>query len=115
MIFLTVGSVLFAIGCAFTFLPSKGNNPIYGYNTYRARKSDEAWQYGQKVSGRFLMLYGGISLVIGGLLKATGHTNFVIIEMLLITVPIVAVFASTEERLQKFNHDRGDDDEHIDD
>lgn len=115
MIFLVVGCVLLAIGILFSVFPSRGGNPLYGYNTYRSRKSDEVWRYAQKVSGRYFMLYGGLSALIGMALKLSGHTNFFIIEMLLITLPIVAVFASTEEKLQKFNHDRGDDDEHIDD
>lgn len=116
MIFLFIGSIVFLIGLVFLLLPSKKPNLIYGYRSYQAEKSLESWRYAQKISARYFLLFGGGTALIGGGLKISGHTNFFILEMLLIVLPVILPFALTEEKLKVFNQQIGvAEDEYFDD
>ena len=54
--------------------------------------------------------------LIGYWLKITGHTNFFIIEMLVLVFPIMPIFILTEKRLQKMDDELGrNKDEYFDD
>lgn len=116
MIFLFVGSIFFLIGVVFFLLPSKKPNFIYGYRSYQAEKSLESWRYAQKISARYFLLFGGGTALVGGLLKYSGHTNFFILEMILIVLPVILPFALTEEKLKTYNQKIGvAEDEYFDD
>ncbi|MBO0460856.1 MULTISPECIES: SdpI family protein [Enterococcus] len=116
MIFLTVGAFLTLIGLLFLILPSKGNLPLYGYHSERAAKSDAHWQIAQRTSGKYFFLFGLLMTLIGYWLKATGHTNFFIIEMLVLVFPIMPIFILTEKKLQTYDLENGGDEhEHFND
>ncbi len=116
MIFLIVGIILTFVGILFLLVPSKGNIPFYGYHSPRAGQSEEHYQLAQKTSGRYFLIFGLLMAVIGYLLKMTGHTNFFIIEMLVLVFPIMPIFILTEKRLQKMDDEIGrKTDEYIDD
>lgn len=101
MIFYTVGWILFAIGIVFCLFPSKKINRIYGYRSFRAERSIEAWQYAQKISRKMCLLMGAIGISIGFLLKKTGWTQYFLLEMLLIVFLIIPIFVVTEDQLEK--------------
>lgn len=103
MIFLYVGVIMLVIGFCFFLFPAKKPNPIYGYSSILAKKNVGNWRYAQKINGLFLLGIGLFCTLIGYLLKETGNTNYFIAEMLLIPLPIIGVFAGTEELLQRFD------------
>ncbi|MGX7351723.1 SdpI family protein [Enterococcus canis] len=115
MVFFYTGIVLAAVGLVFTLFPSKKVNLIYGYRSYYAEKNDENWHYAQKISGRMFLLMGLLMTGIGYWLKATGHTNFFLIEMLLLVFPIIPIFYVTEKKVRAFDKARGEDDEYFND
>jgi uncharacterized membrane protein len=52
--------------------PPKKINPLYGYRTGRSMKSQEAWNYAQRVSSRRMMLCGFAGLLV---FMTTGMLN----------------------------------------
>lgn len=116
MIFLVIGSIFFLIGFVFLILPSKKINFIYGYRSYLAKQNERNWQYAQKISTRYFLLFGGVMALIGLLLKWQGWTNFFLLEMIAIPWFIVPIFGLIEEKLQRFDEQhRGEDDEYSND
>ncbi|EOT36436.1 SdpI family protein [Enterococcus durans] len=116
MIFFTVGIGLSFIGMLFLLVPFKGNIPFYGYHSPRAVQSEEHFRLAQKTSGKYFLLFGLLMALIGYWLKITGHTNFFIIEMLVLVFPIMPIFILTEKRLQKMDDELGrNKDEYFDD
>lgn len=116
MIFFVVGIILVIIGAAFTLFPSKKINALYGYRSVKAEETTELWQYAQRVSGRYFLLFGALMAAIGWVLRVTGNTNFFLIEMMLLVFPIMPIFLLTEQQLRKYEQTYGsDDDEHFDD
>ncbi|KAF1299998.1 MULTISPECIES: SdpI family protein [Enterococcus] len=116
MIFLVIGIFLLVIGGLFRIFPAKYDSLLYGYRSYYARMNQTNWQFAQKISGRHFLLFGGLMTAIGLLLKMTGYTNFFIIEMLLIPIPIVLAFGLTEDKLREFDkNNRGEENEYLDD
>lgn len=103
MVFLTIGIVLSIIGSLFIIVPSKGNFPFYGYHSPRAAHSDEHWRLAQKTSGKYFLLFGLLMTFIGYLLKLTGHTNYFMIELLILVFPIMPIFILTEKKLQNLD------------
>ncbi|MFV0557999.1 MAG: SdpI family protein [Enterococcus sp.] len=116
MVFLYVGCILLFFGVLFKIFPSRKVNPYYGYRSYVAKKNQKNWQYAQKISANFCLLLGGLTAGIGYTLKMTEHLNFFIIEMLLIPIPVILVFALTEEMLKRYEQtNRGESNERIND
>lgn len=116
MIFLYLGSILLVIGGAFFIFPAKSDNLVYGYRTPLSKESEENWNYAQKISSRFLLLFGVVMTIIGFLLKSTGNTNFFIIEMLAVPWFIAPMFGLIETKLKQFDKERrGENDEYFND
>lgn len=116
MIFLVIGSIFFLIGLTFFLFPSKKMNLIYGYRSYLAKQNERNWRQAQKLSARFLLLFGGIMALIGFVLKWQEWTNFFLIEMIAIPWFIVPIFGLIEENLQRFDKEhRGEENEYIND
>lgn len=91
------------IGLIYLIFPSKRRENKYGYRTQRARYTDSSFIYAQKVAGKTLFSIGIITLLVGFLIKKSGMTQFFILEILLIGVPIIGVFYQIERRLELFN------------
>lgn len=103
MIFLYIGILLLIIGLLFRLFPAKRINRLYGYHSFYAEKSSAHWQYAQKISGTMFLLMGCLMTGIGWFLKATDHTNFFLLEMLLLVFPIIPIFTVTESKLKQFD------------
>jgi uncharacterized membrane protein len=97
-------SVVFMLG-GFLMMkyPPKKINPIYGYRTGRSMKTQEAWDFAQRVSARRMLLSGGAGLLL--FITATAmqfnegvHTIFMIATLVL---TIVYLFYSVERDLKK--------------
>ena len=97
MIFFSIGILFLIIGSLFRILPSKGNLPFYGYHSPLAAKTDAHWRLAQKT-------------LIGYYLKTSGHTNYFLIEMLLLVFPIMPIFIMTEKKLQRYDLETGGND-----
>ena len=92
MIFFSIGILFLIIGSLFRILPSKGNLPFYGYHSPLAAKTDAHWRLAQKTSGNWFFLMGLLMALIGYYLKTSGHTNYFLIEMLLLVLSNYAYF-----------------------
>ena len=106
MIFFYVGSFLAAIGILFKLIPAKQHYPLYGYRSVLAGKSEAHFRYAQKISSWNFLLFGGIMALIGWWLKTSGHTNFFLVEMLVLVFPIMPIFILTEKKLEKFDKEQ---------
>jgi uncharacterized membrane protein len=89
--------------------PPKKINPIYGYRTGRSMKTQEAWNFAQRVSARRMFLSGGAGLLI--FMAATGmefnegvHSILMIVTLVL---TIVYLFYSVERDLKRKFPDGG--------
>ncbi len=115
MIFLVIGWIILLIGLLFLLFPAKEGSRLYGYRSYLAQKSNLHWHYAQKMSSRFFLLCGSCMVVIGSLLKYTGHTNFFLVEILALPWFVAPMFGFIETKLTKFDQKQGDSDEHFND
>ncbi|HAP8834933.1 TPA: SdpI family protein, partial [Enterococcus faecium] len=68
------------------------------------------WRLAQKTSGNWFFLMGLLMALIGYYLKTSGHTNYFLIEMLLLVFPIMPIFIMTEKKLQKYDLETGGND-----
>lgn len=91
------------LGVIYLIFPSKRRENKYGYRTKRARYTDASFKYAQKVAARMLLLIGIVTWLIGFLIKSSGVTQFFILEIFLIGIPIISVFYQIERRLELFN------------
>lgn len=116
MIYYSVGWIMTIIGILYVVLPSKKRHFKYGYRTSRARLSDATYRYAQKYAAKVFLIIGLITLAIGYILKLSGLTNFFIIELVTIFIPIMIAFYQIEKKLQIFNdqlddNEKGEDDD----
>ncbi len=74
------------------------------------QKTDAHWRLAQKTSGNWFFLMGLLMALIGYYLKTSGHTNYFLIEMLLLVFPIMPIFIMTEKKLQKYDLETGGND-----
>ncbi|BDP81046.1 hypothetical protein EfmAA290_17220 [Enterococcus faecium] len=66
---------------------------------------------GSKDKRKLVFSYGHILMaLIGYYLKTSGHTNYFLIEMLLLVFPIMPIFIMTEKKLQKYDLETGGND-----
>ena len=56
--------VLLIVGIVGKFKPAKTINPTVGYRSKKSRASQEAWDKAQVLMAKYMMLIGGILLVI---------------------------------------------------
>ncbi|WP_257700272.1 SdpI family protein [Vagococcus luciliae] len=103
MIFNFVGMLMTVVGVIYLIFPSRRRENKYGYRTQRARYTDATFKYAQKVAAKILLLIGVTTWLIGFLIKSSGITQFFILEIFLIAIPIISVFYQIERRLELFN------------
>lgn len=91
------------VGVIYLIFPSRRRENKYGYRTQRARYTDATFKYAQKVAAKILLLIGVATWLIGFLIKSSGITQFFLLEIFLIAIPIISVFYQIERRLELFN------------
>lgn len=97
--------IMTILGVIYLIFPSKKRENKYGYRTQRARYTDASFKYAQKVAAKMLLLIGLGTWVIGLILKSNGVSQFFMLEIFLIAIPIISVFYQIERRLEIFNDD----------
>ncbi|MGY3703437.1 hypothetical protein BW731_11450 [Vagococcus martis] len=105
MIFSFVGMIMTVLGVIYLIFPSKKRENKYGYRTQRARYTDASFKYAQKVAAKMLLLIGLGTWLIGFIIKSSGVSQFFMLEIFLIAIPIISVFYQIERRLEVFNDD----------
>lgn len=93
------------LGVIYLIFPSKKRENKYGYRTQRARYTDASFKYAQKVAAKMLLLIGLCTWLIGFIIKSSGVSQFFMLEIFLIAIPIISVFYQIERRLEVFNDD----------
>ncbi len=94
---------MIVIGLIYLVFPSKKRDSRYGYRTPRAKYSESTYDYAQKKASSLLLLIGGITFLVGVLLKKTNNLQYFILELFLIGIPIIMFFYLVERRLEGFN------------
>lgn len=65
--FFSVGTVFLLTGSWMRFFPPKKINGLYGYRTTRSMRTQEAWDFAQRMSANWMLGFGCIYIVIGAL------------------------------------------------
>jgi uncharacterized membrane protein len=97
------GLAAISAGLILCFFPPKRINWIYGYRTKSSSKSQEAWNFAQKYSGKNLILFGGLlalmspfNLIIEFDEELGGYTGLILL-LIFYAIPILR----TELQLKK--------------
>lgn len=99
---LALGPLMLLFASLFFFFPPKKVNYLYGYRTFRSMKSQEAWNFANRFSAKYLL---GVSLITC-LMQAFALTFFPVKKALFfssvfLVVSLISVFPVTERMLQK--------------
>jgi len=108
VLFLTVlvtGLVLLITGYFAKKKPPKKINRIYGYRTKRSMKSQEAWDFAQKIAPDH-MIRSGLYLIISSLplyfVKAENDYIIIAIVIIMIVFMILPLYAIERKLKEKF-------------
>lgn len=100
------GAIFIPAGIILFFFPPKKINYLYGYRTRSAMKSQERWVFAQKYSAK-QMIKGGFCLMmisLLGLFIDLNESAKLIIGLIIVFLPVVYIFRTTEKQLeQRFN------------
>ena len=98
-----VGFIFCVTGLVTYFFPPKAINHLYGYRTTASMKSQEIWDFAQRLSS-MKMIQSGLFLIAVSSLKLL--TNFFIEQELLISlislgIAVLYIFISVESAIKK--------------
>lgn len=103
MIFAGIGAVLMAIGLLWLISPAKKPNRLYGYLSYLAQVNQASFKKAQRWSSLYLILSGGLALVLGLIIHYLLHWDrFFIIWLLTGWIFAILPVAATENSLHRF-------------
>jgi len=90
-------------GFWFYFNPPKTINILFGYRTKRSMKSQKNWEFAHFYSGKLLILYGAILLVLGLLAYSLNLNNnrSNVIAIILYVIGVIIVIFKTETSIKK--------------
>ncbi|MCI1903407.1 MAG: hypothetical protein LKJ03_04930 [Enterococcaceae bacterium] len=103
MVYLTIGAIMFVLCGLLLLLPRRFRKKYYSYRSLRATRTPAHWELAQKTLGKWGLLIGGAMMVIGGVLRYFQWTNFFLIEIFLLVLPIALLFYETERTLANFD------------
>ncbi len=106
-VFLTpmlAGTIFCLAGVLLIKFPPKKINSLYGYRTPRSMKSEAAWNFAQKYSGREFVIWGGILLVgsFFGLICNPENEIGTFTGLGLVTIATIFIFVRTEIAIIRF-------------
>lgn len=102
-----VGVIFCITGLIIYFFPPKKINHLYGYRTTASMKSQEVWDFAQRLSS-FKMMQSGVFLILVSSSKL--FTNFFIEEELIVShvslgIAVLFIFLSVEKAIKnKFSN-----------
>ncbi|MCK9322837.1 MAG: SdpI family protein [Lachnospiraceae bacterium] len=108
-------AVLFVlIGYLMVKTPPGKPNPYIGYRTSSTRKSQDSWDYGQKICGKMFLKVGAILIpllllinvslnVIGGLESLVCMIITMVIELVVLIVGVIYI----EREMREYNKSKG--------
>lgn len=100
---LLVGPIFILSGIILNLFPPKKINSIYGYRTINSMKSQERWDYAQKVSALELIKLGSILTILSflGIFINFSETIEILIGLGLIITIIIILFIRIERAINK--------------
>ena len=100
---LLVGLLFIFVGLILRFSPPKKINWFYGYRTPRAMKNQERWNFAQKYSGRQLIFWGMVNVLvaISGFWVKPDNEEANIIAVGVIMIAVISLFVRTEMALAR--------------
>ena len=107
LVLLVAGPIFILSGLILNLFPPKKINSLYGYRTINSMKSQERWNYAQKVSGFELIKLGGILTLLSfiGLFINFSEKTETLIGLGLIIIVIITLFIRIESAInKKFNN-----------
>lgn len=107
---LLIPIVYMVIGLLFWLRPPKLINGVMGYRTARAMKSQEAWEFANRLSGKLLLILGIVFVIISliaGLITMNLSDDifgiYIISLVMIQTIAIAFVIVRTEKALKRFD------------
>ena len=100
---LLVGPIFILSGIILNLFPPKKINSIYGYRTINSMKSQERWDYAQKVSALELIKLGSILTILSflGIFINFSETIGILIGLGLIITVIIILFIRIERAINR--------------
>lgn len=100
---LLVGPIFILSGIILNLFPPKKINSIYGYRTINSMKSQERWDYAQKVSALELIKLGSILTILSflGIFINFSETIEILIGLGLIITVIIILFIRIERAINR--------------
>lgn len=98
------GVVFLLLGWVLYKYPPKEINSRYGYRTSKSMKSQQAWDFAQKYSGKLMIKAGAFLLVVGVLgyfFIPISFTWEIFVSILAFTLAVLALFYFTEKELHQ--------------
>ena len=106
---LIVGPIFILSGIILNLFPPKKINSLYGYRTINSMKSQERWDYAQKVSALELIKLGSILTILSflGIFLNYSEKTETLIGLALIIIVIIILFIRIESAInKKFNNSK---------
>ena len=100
---LLVGPIFILSGVILNLFPPKKINSLYGYRTINSMKSQERWDYAQKVSALELIKLGSILTILSflGIFINFSETIEILIGLGIIITVIIILFIRIERAINK--------------
>lgn len=102
MIYVACGAIMFAVGVIWFLHPATVPNRMYGYLSYLASVNKASFNYAQRVSRKYLVIFGALQMAIGALIHYLNWDKFFILWLLTFYFFILAPIILTEKKLQTF-------------
>lgn len=106
MIYVACGAIMFAVGVIWFLHPATVPNRMYGYLSYLAATNKASFAYAQKVSRKYLVIFGALQMAIGALIHYLNWDKYFLLWLLTFYFFILAPIIITEKKLQVFLRQR---------
>lgn len=89
--------VLLGLGACYYYAPPKEANHSFGFRTYYAMGSVQAWQFSQRVAGRGYMALGGALTILMGLVslifRGKAALSMITIAVVCVLIELILILA----------------------
>ena len=110
---ISIPVTLVIIGLIMLARPPKKINHYVGYRTANSMKSQESWDYAQKMCARYMMLVGvfgvllDLAICLPLYLKSSSHFEAAALILSFVDVlPLILLIFVVEQKLHKFNSNK---------
>lgn len=102
MIYIFCGAIITVIGFLFLTKPAKEPSFLYGYTSYLATVTPEAFRLAQKWSRNTMLVCGPLQILVGFLIYRLGADRYILIWLLTFYIFILPIYVVTETKLKHY-------------